>query len=448
MARLEDVVLPPLSQADERPMIAAAEYLARIKKAHAAAGAEWLVVYADREHSANLQYLCGVDARFEELLLLIGQDGKAIAVAGNEMPDYVRALAPFLDVVLAQSFGLMGQDRTLAPRLRDALRDCGVRAGDRVAVVGWKYLTAAEADDPARPAFVPAMLVNEIEAAGAELYDATAVLMHPASGLRAANSSAQIAAFEWAAARSSRAVWSIVAGARPGMTEHQAAALMGYEGDPLSAHTMMSGAPDAVVGLRSPSDRVLQHGDAVTTAVGFQGGLTCRAGSLTRELVPGSLPVLEAYFESIASFWQTLAVGVTGGAIWEAATTPLARVGVRPALNPGHLISYEEWLNSPVAPASSDVVQSGAVFQSDIIPTPLPSGVAINCEDTIAVADEALRSEIARQFPRTWDRIVERRRNIADVIGLRIAPDLLPLSDRATFLAPNWLSASVVFTAR
>jgi hypothetical protein len=44
--------------------------------------------------------------------------------------------------------------------------------------------------------------------------DATAVMMHPTTGLRATIDADQIAAFEWAAVRVSQAVWRIVAGAR------------------------------------------------------------------------------------------------------------------------------------------------------------------------------------------------------------------------------------------
>ena len=43
-----------------------------------------LVVYADREHSANLSYLTGFDPRFEEALLIVGPDGDPAVLVGNE----------------------------------------------------------------------------------------------------------------------------------------------------------------------------------------------------------------------------------------------------------------------------------------------------------------------------------------------------------------------------
>ena len=43
-----------------------------------------LVVWADREHSANLSYLTGFDPRFEEAILIVGRDGEPAILVGNE----------------------------------------------------------------------------------------------------------------------------------------------------------------------------------------------------------------------------------------------------------------------------------------------------------------------------------------------------------------------------
>ena len=68
--------------------------------------------------------------------------------------------------------------------------------------------------------------------------DATAVLMHPVTGLRSTIDADQIALHEWGAARASAAVWRIVTGTRVGVSELEAASLMGYAGEVLSAHVM------------------------------------------------------------------------------------------------------------------------------------------------------------------------------------------------------------------
>src|SRR5690606_1658560 len=126
----------------------------------ARADADWVIVYADREHLANIAYLTGFEPRFEEALLLLDRKGKRIILAGNESHSYT-AISPLegLQAVLSQSLSLMGQDRSLAPSLEHILRDCGVAAGQSVALTGWKYLDASEWDGEAPAFFVPAVIV-------------------------------------------------------------------------------------------------------------------------------------------------------------------------------------------------------------------------------------------------------------------------------------------------
>jgi hypothetical protein len=69
---LRDVVIPDFGLPLEAPRIPAASYEKRCREAYARAECDWLVVYADREHLANIAFLSGYDPRFEEALLLLG----------------------------------------------------------------------------------------------------------------------------------------------------------------------------------------------------------------------------------------------------------------------------------------------------------------------------------------------------------------------------------------
>jgi hypothetical protein len=84
------------------------------------------------------------------------------------------------------------------------------------------------------------------------------------------------------------------------------------------------------------------------------------------------------------------------------------------------------------------------VFQSDIIPTPLDRGQMLNCEDTLAVADAALRVEIRSAYPAMWGRMQQRRKLMTDALGLELAEELLPLSDGIGYLPPFWLAPDSV----
>ncbi|MHB2170032.1 hypothetical protein [Alsobacter sp. R-9] len=276
--RLADITLPDFGLPLGPPSIPATTFAERCTEALARAGTDWLVVYADREHNANMAFLSGFEPRFEEALLLLGPGGRRILVVGNEDESYACVAGlPGLDVALAQSLSLMAQDRSRRPRVMDIVREAGLAKGQTVGLVGWKYFEPEEWDDPASGFHAPAWLVGGLarlvgDTAGVS--DATTVLMHPADGLRAVIDADQIALHEWGMARASAAVWRIVTGARPGDSELAAAARMAYAGEPLTCHVMMtaSDAGGPVVGLSSPSGRLLKRGDGVSTAVGYWAG--------------------------------------------------------------------------------------------------------------------------------------------------------------------------------
>src|SRR5664280_1149101 len=86
-ARLAEIDLPDFGADDERPEIPAGIYAARVSRLRERAdehGYDRVVVYADREHSANLAYLTGFDPRFEEAILVLGPAGLPAVLVGNE----------------------------------------------------------------------------------------------------------------------------------------------------------------------------------------------------------------------------------------------------------------------------------------------------------------------------------------------------------------------------
>lgn len=451
MVSLRRIPAPATTRMAAPPVVPAAEYERRLAALAGATAAEWLVVYGDREHAANLAFLCGFDPRFEEALLLLGPGGRRALVVGNEGMGYLTALTVPAEAILCQSLSLMGQPRDPATRLDAVLRTFGIGPGAHVGVVGWKYLEAAESDEPAAPAFVPAFLANALRTVvgpQGRLEDATPALMHPTRGLKSHNSAAQIAAFAWAAERAADAVFRIVRGARPGMTERAAAMLIGYQGDPLTCHIMLtsgSGAP--VIGLRSPSERPIVEGAGITTAIGFQGGLCCRAGLLRATPdQPFAERYVAPYFGALAAWWQSVRIGATGDEIHGAVLRALDGAPFAPLLNPGHLISIDEWTHTPIAAGSAERIASGMVFQCDIIPAPLPDGQALNCEDTVAVADAALRTAIRAGYPELWAQIEARREHMRQALGIALPDELLPLSAAPAYLPPFWLAGDLVCT--
>ena len=448
---LRHVPLPDEVAAAAPPAIDTAEYERRCDQTLARAGTPWVAVYGDREHSANLLFLTGFDPRFEEALLLLGPAKRRVLLVGNEGIVHAVVAGLPLQIELFQGFSLMGQPRETTPHLDRVLDGLGLTSG-QVGVVGWKYLTAAESDDPSRPAWAPAVIVDSLRrVTGTDPIDVTAVLMDPADGLRGRNTADQIAAFAWAALRVSQAVFRVVRGMRPGMTERDVAALMGYAGEPLSMHPIVaSGAPGQPInGLRSPGGRQVAIGDGITCGIGYWGSLCCRAGLVEDAAgIDFFTNYVRPYFLAQAAWYATVGIGVTGGEVAAAVETALAGAGAtfRPMLNPGHLISYDEWVHSPIEQDSEIPLASGMALQCDIIPTPIPAGTALNCEDSIVLADEALRAEIASRHPELWARIERNRDLMQHQLGLTLRPETLPLSLANAYLPPAWLSPEMVCT--
>jgi hypothetical protein len=446
---LRQIAIPDFGPIAEPPALPAERYAARCDAALAAAGTDWLVVYADREHLANVMFLSGFEPRFEEALLLLGPNGRRVLVTGNECVPYaVISPLPGLETRLSQTMSLPGQDRSQAPRLTDVLRDIGIGANDRVGMIGWKYLEPEEWEGGGEaPGFVPAPYLAAVARVAGAVVDRTPVLLHPEHGQRSIIDADQIAIFEAAAARGSEMVWSILSQLRPGDSEAEGAARMLYRGEPFNVHAMLASgnaATGPVIGLASAGSRRIDKGDGVSTAVGLWGGLTARAG-LVDDDNDAFVAVAGRYFAALVRWYAVADIGVTGGDLFDAVTGTLAEGGLRSLLNPGHLTGHEEWSTSPVRPGSTERLRSGMHMQVDVIPTPIQDGWALNCEDSVVFADETRRSELAERHPAVWARMQARRRFMRDTLGVEVAEAVLPMSSTPLCLAPLWLRSDWLF---
>ena len=360
LPHLAEIALPDFGMPDNEPLLPAdlyAERLERLRSAMDARGYDHLVVWADREHSANLAYLSGFDPRFEEALLVVGPTGDPAVLVGNECEGMAAAAPLPMRVVMFQDFSLPGQPRDVSAPLRSILLDEGIRGGGRIGVVGWKAFASRETIE------LPAFLVDELRhAVGASglVESATDLLIDPATGLRVVNELDQLAAFEWAACQTSYGVRRVLTGLAPGMTERECARLLAWSGTPLSCHLMLTAGPRARLGLLSPGDRPIERGDPFTIAYGIWGALSCRAGFVVEdgaELEEGTRDYVERlvapYFAAVAEWYGALHVGQSGGELQRIVDRHLSDpfFGVR--LNPGHQLHLDEWVNSPVFPGST-----------------------------------------------------------------------------------------------
>ena len=94
--RLAPISLPAFGLPRSQPAVGRAEYGARIELARARAiqaQLDFLLVYGDREHFANLAFLTDHDPRFEEAMLVIDcAGGKPVLILGNEGLTYAELI--------------------------------------------------------------------------------------------------------------------------------------------------------------------------------------------------------------------------------------------------------------------------------------------------------------------------------------------------------------------
>ncbi len=452
-ARLGQVDLPDFGMPATRPEVPAARYEERVAALHwraKARGYDRLVVYADREHSANLAYLTGFDPRFEEAILVLGVPGEPAILVGNECYGMAGAAPLPMRRVLFQDLSLPGQPRDRSRPLGEILADEGIRPGGRIGVVGWKTYSRPSTIE------VPAFIVDELRSIlgpAGTLENATDLLIDAADGLRVINDVDQLAVFEHAACQTSDGVRRLLFGLEPGITEAEAVRLLRWNGMPLSCHLMLTAGPRAALGLLSPGDRRIERGDPLTVAFGVWGALNCRAGFVVDgpdELPAGFQDYVERlvapYFEAVAGWYEALGIGTTGEALQQIVDRHLADPFFGVTLNPGHQLHLDEWVNSPVGPGSTIALASGMCLQVDIIPATGTGYFTTNIEDGVALADAPLRAAFADRYPDAWRRIQARRRFMAEALGIALRPEVLPLSNLAGFLPPFLLRPDLAMT--
>src|SRR5207344_1820234 len=134
-ARVAEIPLPDFGMPDTEPLLPPAtfaERLARLRAAMATRGYDHLVVWADREHSANLSYLTGFDPRFEEAVLIVGEASDPAILVGNECYGMAEAAPLKMRLVRFQDLSLPGQPREQSRPLPEILGDEGIGRGSRV----------------------------------------------------------------------------------------------------------------------------------------------------------------------------------------------------------------------------------------------------------------------------------------------------------------------------
>ena len=460
---LSELDLPAPETPSIEPTIPSAEFRARISNLRSLMKLHKLdavVVYGDREHFGNISYLSGYDPRFEESILIVGKTNLPILFVGLEGISYARCIAQ----IHAQNrvvpyFSLMGQSRSKSMKPKEPtelFRVAGIKRGMKVGVAGWKYYTQNDFKHHSLAIEIPAYLVDALRqttGSRTNVINANDLLTDPKIGLRNTHSVNEIAAYEYAATTCSRYMHNLITNLKDGITEYEAVEFMRLNGMPINTHLMLSTGDRARVGLCSPSTRRIKRGDPLTSAIGVRGSLVCRAAYVVenekelQNIQPDYLSkICIPYFRLLAAWYQTIKIGASANDVFNVIERKAHSLELKLALNPGHFIDLEEWTNSPFYRGSPHTLRSGMMLQSDIIPIVPRGKFGVNVEDTVALADDKLRSSLKNEYPNVWNRIEKRRDFMTNQLGLSLNQDILPLCDNAAVLRPFLLAKNVALT--
>jgi hypothetical protein len=437
---------PGAGDLGDEPAIPAADYERRVVAfldALDALDVDRVVVYGDREHPGNLASLCGFDPRFEEALLVLGGEQRWL-LTGSEGGTLNVASGLGVTHLEVPVLGCMGIDRDGGRSLRDALALAGIRPGCRVGLVGWKATPAGMG--AAVPGFVVEAVVHAAGPTGA-VHDVSGVLLDAATGQRFTHGADRIAAFAWAATRASAAVERVIRGASPGLPETALMESARFDGTPHTYHPALASGSRLPAVLASPGDRIIERGDAVFVMVGMRGGNCARGGHLAaddRDLPPAAAAYLERvaipYWRAVVAWYESVQVGRAAGEVRRRVEQACRAGGFEPALGVGHYVDWEDWPNTPFTRDPGGVLRGGMVIDCDIFSAANGPAAMVHCEDSVALADEALRAELAERHPVIWRELHRRQAFVRERLAIDLSDDVLPLSHSAAYLPPFWLS--------
>ncbi len=456
MIKLKEIEAPkpeegliPVMLSDETMQNRKARLLENMQKD----GFDAVVVYADLEHGSNFEYLCGFLPRFEEALLILHANGKAFMVLGNENLNKAGKARIEAVPVHMPHFSLPNQPMQTEKSVAQILASCELEDAEKIGLIGWKNFTS-HVEDNHLLFDLPYFLVEALKTVcGKAQFANAAYLLIGENGVRTTNNANEFAHYEYGAALAGNCILKTMDRLKVGKTEMEMAETLAADGQRHSVVTIMATGARFEKANLYPGNKQIQCGDKISITTGFKGGLQSRAGyavECAEQLPEKEQDYLKAvaipYFQAVKTWLETIEIGINGNDLYEAVETVLPKEDYGWTLNPGHLCADEEWMSSPIYPQSEETLQSGMLFQIDIIPSVNGYG-GVSCESGILLADEQLRKAIAKEYPAVWERIVKRRAYMQEVLGIRIQEDVLPTSMATAYLRPYLLKKEMALAS-
>lgn len=406
-----------------------------------------VIIYADREHGSNFEYFTGFIPRFEEGLLMIEDSGKSTLILGNEnlkLREHARIQA---ELIHYPPFSLPNQPMDHEQTLEEIFKSLNLQNKKKIGAIGWKMFTTRKAE-AAKLFDLPYFIIEAIKKVKnheATLINASYVLIGE-NGIRRISNANEIAHYEYGANLASCCMLRALNKIDVGIKETEIGAQLNGNGQPNTVVTIAATGKRFEYANLYPTDKKIQLGDTLSLTTGFKGGLSSRTGFVIaneKQLPKGQSDYLDSvakpYFQTVVCWLETIKIGMKGNDIYQMVNAVLPKKDYHWHLNPGHLTADEEWMASPIYEGSTEKLESGMIFQLDIIPS-VPGYTGVSAEECIALADEKLIEVIQKDYPELWQRITNRKNYLQKVLNIDLSKDVLPLSNTVAYLRPFYLA--------
>ncbi|WP_208787083.1 M24 family metallopeptidase [Yersinia canariae] len=408
------------------------------------ANIDYLLVYADKEHGGNFEYLSGFIPRFEEAALVLHASGEICLLLGNEnlkLSQYARVSNTAIHVPY---FSLPNQPMDNSKTLVELLADTEIWRAKKIGIVGWKLFTS-KIDDNSQLFDIPAFILTAIKESvpsSTLVVNATSLFIGSDIAARVTNNANELAHYEYGANLASNCILNALTAVDIGITEKQLGTCLADEGQPNTVVMIAATGERFEKANLYPSDKTVQLGDKVSLTTGFKGGLSSRTGYAVYHA--DELPLAERdyldkvaipYYATVIAWLENIRIGMPGKEMYALIETVFPKAQYHWSLNPGHLVADEEWLCSPIYKGSEEKIRSGMLFQIDIIPS-VKGYAGVSAEDCIALADQQLRESLATHYPDVWQRIQKRRDYLSNILNIHLSEEVLPMSNTVGYLRP------------
>ncbi|WP_271492410.1 M24 family metallopeptidase [Enterococcus sp. 5H] len=449
----------------EKPMIfndVAATYLTdetmnerkqKVLENMASEGFDALVIYADKEHGGNFEYLTGFIPRFEEALLVLYSHGACTLILGNENLKMAKVSRIENQLVHSPLFSLPNQPMDNEARLETIFESIGLAEKNKIGVVGWKMFTTNESDNSEYfdlPYFIIQALLTS-KNPQAVLENAAHLFIRGDKGARTVNNANEIAHYEYGANLSSNCILKAMDAVGLEVTEAMLGNILTADGQTNTVVTIAATGQRFEYANVYPTHKTVKLGDPLSLTTAFKGGLSSRTGFVIEN--ESQLPenqkdyldrVAKPYYKAVATWLETIKIGMAGDELYQTIELVFPKTNYHWHLNPGHLVSDEEWMSSPIYAGSNEKLKSGMILQIDIIPS-IAGYTGVSAEECVALADEKLQNQLQTEYPELWKRIAARKAYIKEVLNIELSEDIIPLSNTVGYLRPFYLAKDHAF---